>query len=82
MDLDNSSGRPGLKRELGFFGASMTGVGSIVGTRIFVSVGFVVAIAGPATLLAIVISAAVAVSLLITALTLIGDVKIIWSFNA
>ena len=49
-----------LKRELGVFGAVMMGLGSIVGTGIFVSVGIGAGIAGPAVLVAIVIAAAVA----------------------
>lgn len=43
-----------LKRELGLFGATMMGLGSIIGTGIFVSVGISAGIAGPAVLLAII----------------------------
>jgi len=49
-----------LKRELGVFGAVMMGLGSIVGTGIFVSVGIGAGIAGPAVILAIAIAAGVA----------------------
>ncbi len=49
-----------LRRELGVFGAAMMGLGSIVGTGIFVSVGISAGIAGPAVLLAIAIAAMVA----------------------
>ncbi|MCA9895612.1 MAG: amino acid permease [Anaerolineae bacterium] len=49
-----------LKRELGIFGAVMMGLGSIVGTGIFVSVGIGAGIAGPAVLLAIALAALVA----------------------
>lgn len=49
-----------LKRELGVLGAVMMGLGSIVGTGIFVSVGIGAGVAGPAVLLAIVIAAGVA----------------------
>src|SRR5690606_28554757 len=49
-----------LRRELGVFGAVMMGLGSIVGTGVFVSLGVAAGIAGPAVLLAIVIGAFVA----------------------
>lgn len=49
-----------LRRELGVFGATMMGLGSIVGTGIFVSVGIGAGIAGPAVMLAIAIAAGVA----------------------
>ncbi len=49
-----------LRRELGVFGAVMLGLGSIVGTGVFVSLGVAAGVAGPAVLLAIVIGAAVA----------------------
>lgn len=49
-----------LQRELGVFGATMMGLGSIVGTGIFVSVGIAAGVAGPAVLLAIAIAALVA----------------------
>ncbi|HZW27606.1 MAG TPA: APC family permease, partial [Trueperaceae bacterium] len=49
-----------LRRELGVFGAVMLGLGSIVGTGVFVSLGVAAGVAGPAVLLAIVVGAAVA----------------------
>lgn len=49
-----------LKRELGVFGAVMMGLGSIVGTGIFVSVGISAGVAGPAVMIAIAIAAGVA----------------------
>lgn len=49
-----------LRRELGVFGATMMGLGSIVGTGVFVSIGVAAGIAGPAVILAIVVAAAVA----------------------
>lgn len=49
-----------LQRELGVFGAVMMGLGSIVGTGIFVSVGLGADIAGPAVLIAIAVAAFVA----------------------
>ncbi len=53
-----SDGR--LRRELGTFGAVMMGLGSIVGTGVFVSIGVAAGITGPSVLLAIAIGAAVA----------------------
>ena len=41
-----------LKRELGVFGATMMGLGSILGTGVFVSIGLAAGIAGPAVILA------------------------------
>jgi APA family basic amino acid/polyamine antiporter len=49
-----------LKRELGLFGASMLGLGSILGTGVFVSIGVAAGAAGPSLLLAIALAAAVA----------------------
>lgn len=41
-----------LQRELGVFGAVMMGLGAMVGTGIFVSIGIAAGIAGPAVILA------------------------------
>ncbi|MEM7737926.1 MAG: APC family permease [Deinococcota bacterium] len=49
-----------LKRELGVFGAVMMGLGSIVGTGVFVSIGIAAGIVGPAVILATLIAAATA----------------------
>jgi basic amino acid/polyamine antiporter, APA family len=49
-----------LQRELGFFSAVMMGLGSIIGTGIFVSIGISAGIAGSSVLLAIAIAALVA----------------------
>ncbi len=46
-----------LKRELSLFDAVMMGLGSILGTGIFVSLGLAAGVAGPSVLLAIVIAA-------------------------
>ena len=54
------AGRNALARELGVFGAVMMGLGSIVGTGVFVSIGIAAGIAGPAVILAIAVAAAVA----------------------
>jgi basic amino acid/polyamine antiporter, APA family len=49
-----------LKRELGVLGAVMMGMGSIVGTGVFVSIGIAAGVAGPAVLVAVAIGALVA----------------------
>ncbi|ALF54160.1 amino acid permease [Nostoc piscinale CENA21] len=58
MSVSNSPTQ--LKRELGVFGATLMGLGSIVGTGVFVSIGIASGIAGPAVILAVVIGAIVA----------------------
>ncbi|MGI9518213.1 MAG: APC family permease, partial [Pirellulaceae bacterium] len=50
-----------LRRDIGVFGAMMMGMGSIVGTGVFVSIGIAAEIAGPAVLLAIVLASLVAI---------------------
>ncbi|OKH38915.1 amino acid permease [[Phormidium ambiguum] IAM M-71] len=52
---------PQLQRELGVFGAIMMGLGSIIGTGVFVSIGIAAGIAGPAVILAVAIGAIVAI---------------------
>jgi basic amino acid/polyamine antiporter, APA family len=49
-----------LKRELGVFGATMMGLGSIIGTGVFVSIGIAAGIAGPAVVVAIALASVVA----------------------
>ncbi|WP_088241916.1 APC family permease [Calothrix rhizosoleniae] len=49
-----------LKRELGVFAATFMGVGSIIGTGVFVSIGIAAGIAGAGVLIALVIGAIVA----------------------
>ncbi len=51
---------PQLKRELGVWNASALGLGSIVGTGVFVSIGVATGVVGPAVILALVIAALVA----------------------
>jgi len=51
---------PALKRELGVFGATMMGLGSIVGTGVFVSIGIAAGMTGPSVVLAIGLAAFVA----------------------
>ncbi|HBK98893.1 MAG TPA: amino acid permease [Microcoleaceae bacterium UBA10368] len=50
-----------LKRELGVFGATLMGLGSILGTGVFVSIGMAAEIAGSGVILAVAIAALVAV---------------------
>jgi len=49
-----------LKREVGLFGATMIGLGSILGTGVFVSLGMAAGVAGPAVIASIGVAAAVA----------------------
>lgn len=49
-----------LKRELGVFGAAVLGLGSIVGTGVFVSVAYGADVAGPWVMLAILLAGALA----------------------
>lgn len=51
---------PPLKREVGLVGAVMMGLGSILGTGVFVSIGIAAGVAGPAVVLAIALAAVVA----------------------
>ncbi len=50
-----------LKRQLGLFGAVMMGLGSIIGTGVFVSIGISAGLAGPAMIMAIIIGAFIAI---------------------
>lgn len=50
-----------LKRDVGLGGAIMMGLGSIVGTGVFVSIGIAAGIAGPAVILAMIVAALVAI---------------------
>lgn len=52
--------KPRLKRELGVWNASALGLGSIIGTGVFVSIGVATGVVGPAVILALVIGAFVA----------------------
>jgi APA family basic amino acid/polyamine antiporter len=58
--VDSRVQRSQLTRELGLPGAVVTGLGSIVGTGVFVSIGIAAGIAGPAVLLATALGALVA----------------------
>lgn len=52
--------QPSLNRVVGIFGATMMGLGSIIGTGVFVSIGIAAEAAGPAVILAIALAAIVA----------------------
>lgn len=56
MAKDNAQ----LPREVGVFGATMLGLGSIVGTGVFVSIGVAAGVAGPAVILAIAVAGLIA----------------------
>lgn len=49
-----------LKRELGLWGATLTGLGSMIGTGLFVSLGIATDLAGPWVLIALILAAAIA----------------------
>lgn len=49
-----------LRRDVGVAGATLMGLGSIVGTGVFVSIGIAAGVAGPAVIAAIVLAAGVA----------------------
>jgi basic amino acid/polyamine antiporter, APA family len=55
-----TSQQPQLKRVIGLSGAMMMGLGSIIGTGVFVSLGIGAGIAGPSVLFAIMLAAGVA----------------------
>lgn len=57
---DSNTTSPRLTRALGTFGAVMMGLGSIVGTGVFVSIGIAAGIAGPAVVIAVAVGAMVA----------------------
>ncbi len=54
------AGAPQLKKQIGLLGAIMMGLGSIVGTGVFVSIGIAAGIAGPSVILAVMLAAVVA----------------------
>ncbi|MEX2559616.1 MAG: APC family permease [Pirellulales bacterium] len=60
-DASSEQPHPQLKREVGLFGATMMGLGSIIGTGVFVSIGIAAGAAGPAVVLSIAVAALVAV---------------------
>lgn len=59
--MNNQTTPATLKREVGLWGAIMMGMGSIVGTGVFVSIGIAAGVAGPAVIVAMVVAALVAI---------------------
>lgn len=59
--MSGNATTPQLKRELGVWGATWMGLGSIIGTGIFVSIGIATGVAGPTVIVAILIGAIVAI---------------------
>lgn len=55
-----ADGQRRLKRQVGLLGATMMGLGSIIGTGVFVSIGIAAGAAGPAVVLAVAVAAVVA----------------------
>jgi APA family basic amino acid/polyamine antiporter len=60
MAMPPQADRPLLRRDVGIFGAVMMGLGSIIGTGVFVSIGIAAGVTGPAVVLALVVAAVVA----------------------
>ncbi|NKB47541.1 MAG: amino acid permease [Legionellales bacterium] len=58
--MENNTSYPKLTRELGWFSATLLGLGSIIGTGVFVSIGIAAGITGHSLILAIVLAALVA----------------------
>lgn len=58
--MPKSKAPPSLKRELDLRGAILVGLGSMVGTGVFVSIGIAAGVAGTAVILAVVIAALLA----------------------
>lgn len=60
MNAPTTENHRHLARQVGVFGATMMGLGSIIGTGIFVSVGIATGVTGPSVTLAIAVAAVVA----------------------
>jgi len=58
--MDNEQNAPALTRQVGVGGAVMLGLGSIIGTGVFVSIGIAAGIAGPSVIPAVMLAAVVA----------------------
>lgn len=56
-----SSSPPQLRREVGFWGAILLGLGSMVGTGVFVSIGLGASVTGASVLVAVMVGAGVAI---------------------
>ncbi|MCG8462995.1 MAG: amino acid permease, partial [Holophagales bacterium] len=59
--MTEETAQSALRRELGVTGATMMGLGSIMGAGVFVSLGIVAGLAGPSALIAVFIAALVAI---------------------
>lgn len=58
--MNNKTSNDELRRDLGLIGATMMGLGSIVGTGVFVSIGVAAGVTGPSVVFAIILAALVA----------------------
>lgn len=58
--MNNKTIHHELRRDLGMLGATMMGLGSILGTGVFVSIGIAAGVTGPSVILAIILAALVA----------------------
>ncbi|MCA9182710.1 MAG: amino acid permease, partial [Planctomycetales bacterium] len=61
MDKHSTQPSTQLRRDIGVFGAMMMGMGSIVGTGVFVSIGIAAEVAGPSVIVAIFLGSLVAI---------------------
>jgi APA family basic amino acid/polyamine antiporter len=59
--MPDMSRGPGLKREIGLFGATALGIGAIIGSGIFIVTGIVAGLAGPAMILSVIIAGIIAI---------------------
>jgi APA family basic amino acid/polyamine antiporter len=60
MHQPDRSGAGALRREIGAFGAVMLGLGAMIGTGVFVSIGLGAGLAGPSVVLCLIIAAGIA----------------------
>lgn len=58
--MSGTGERQSLRRDVGVFGAAMMGLGSIIGTGVFVSIGIAAGVTGPSVVLAIAVGGVVA----------------------
>lgn len=56
----NNSNTPTLRRQIGLFGATAIGIGAIIGSGIFVVIGIVAGLSGPALVISILIAGVIA----------------------
>ena len=72
MNPDPSPQQPGLVRAVGLPGATLLGLGSILGTGVFVSLAFGAQVAGPAVILAVALASLVALANALSSAQLAG----------